>query len=93
MLQKRRSDEFTEPRIAQIQADLRLLERSREVELLKWRADEDVYIENYAKRAGGCGAKGAEPHLSALQLVNIDRQAIYPRSAVKPKKIAIVPIG
>lgn len=93
-LQKRRSDEFTEPRIAKLQADLRLLEQNREVELLKQRADEDVYIENYAKWSQEAAElKGLNLNLSALQLVNIDRQAIYPRSAIKPKKVLVVALG
>lgn len=93
-LQKRRSDEFTEPRIAKIQADLRLLEQNREVELLKRRADEDVYIKNYAKWSQEAAElKGLNLNLTTLQLVNIDRQAIYPRSAVKPKALFIVSLG
>ena len=94
VLQKRRSDEFTEPRIAEIQAELRLLEQNRKVQLLKQRADEDLYIENYAKWSQEAAElKGLNLNLSALQLVNIDRQAIYPRSAVKPKKILTVAFG
>ncbi len=93
-LQKRRSDEFTEPRIAQIQADLRRLEQNREVELLKQRADEDVYIENYAKWSQEAAElKGLNLNLQALQLVNIDRQAIYPRSSIKPNTLLIVSLG
>lgn len=93
-LQKRRSDEFTEPRIAEIQADLQRLQRNREVELLKQRADEDVYIENYAKWSQEAAElKGLNLNLSALQLVNIDRQAIYPRTAVKPKRVLVVALG
>ncbi|SDI51606.1 LPS O-antigen chain length determinant protein, WzzB/FepE family [Pseudomonas flavescens] len=93
-LQKRRSDEFTEPRVAKLQADLRLLEQNREVELLKQRADEDVYIENYAKwNQEAAELKGLNLNLNALQLVNIDRQAIYPRSAIKPKRILVVALG
>lgn len=93
-LQKRRSDEFTEPRIAKLQADLRLLEQNREVELLKQRADEDVYIKNYAKWSQEAAElKGLNLNLSALQLVNIDRQAIYPRSAIKPKEAFVIGLG
>ncbi|PZW43398.1 Wzz/FepE/Etk N-terminal domain-containing protein [Pseudomonas sp. URMO17WK12:I2] len=93
-LQKRRSDEFTEPRIAKIQADLRLLEQNREVELLKQRADEDVYIENYAKWSQEAAElKGLNLNLSALQLVTIDRQAIYPRTAIKPRLTLVLALG
>lgn len=93
-LQKRLSDEFTEPRIAQIKAELRLLEQNREVQLLKQRADEDVYVKNYAKwNQEATELKGLNLNLSALQLVNIDSQAIYPHSAIKPKPSLVIPLG
>ncbi|OLU33069.1 Wzz/FepE/Etk N-terminal domain-containing protein [Pseudomonas sp. PA27(2017)] len=93
-LQKRRSDEFTEPRIAEIQADLRLLEQNREIELLKQRADEDVYIENYAKWSQEAAElKGLNLNLSALQLVSIDRQAVYASAAIKPKQPVVILLG
>lgn len=93
-LQKRRSDEFTEPRIAKIQADLRLLEQNREVELLRQRADEDVYIENYAKWSQEAAElKGLSLNLGTLRLVNVDRQAVYPQSSVKPKEPLIIALG
>jgi len=94
VLQKRSSDEFTEPRIAQIDADLRLLEQNREIELLTQRSNEDVYIKNYARwNQEATELKGLNLELSSLQLVSIDRQAIYPNSAIKPASSLILMLG
>jgi len=94
VLQKRRSDEFTEPRIAEIRTELSMLERNREIELLKSRDYEDVFIEDYAKwRKEAAELKGLNLNLSKLPLVNVDRQATYPKSAVKPKFFLVVGFG
>ncbi|TBU86388.1 Wzz/FepE/Etk N-terminal domain-containing protein [Phytopseudomonas dryadis] len=93
-LQKRRSDDFTEPRIAQIQAELRMLEQNRQIELLKQRDNEDLFIGDYAKwNKEATALRELDLDLSNLQLVNIDRQAIYPRSAIKPRKVLIALLG
>lgn len=94
VLLKRRSDEFMEPRIAQIQADLRTLEYNREVQMLKQRSDEDLYIKNYSKWSQeAAGLKGLNLNLTTLQLANIDRQAIYPKTAVKPRLVLSMALG
>lgn len=93
-LQKRRSDDFTEPRIAEIQTKLRLLEQNREIQLLKKREEEDLFIGDYAKWNKEASAlKALNLDLSNLQLVNVDQQAVYPRAAVKPMKTLIVALG
>ena len=93
-LQKRRSDDFTEPRIAKIQAELQLLNQNRQVQLLKQRSDEDLFIIDYAnwtKEASALRALSLD--LSNLQLANVDRQAVYPSSAIKPNKTLILVLG
>lgn len=93
-LQKRRSDDFTEPRIAEIQTKLRLLEQNREIQLLKEREEEDLFIGDYAKWNKEASAlKALNLDLSNLQLVNVDQQAVYPRAPVKPRKVLIVLLG
>lgn len=93
-LQKRRSDDFTEPRIAEIQNKLRLLEQNREIQLLKQREQEDLFIGEYAKWSKEAAAlKALNLDLSNLQLVKIDQQAVYPRFAIKPNKILVVAGG
>ncbi|MDQ7985764.1 Wzz/FepE/Etk N-terminal domain-containing protein [Pseudomonas sp. G34] len=93
-LQKRRSDDFTEPRIAKIQTELRLLEQNRQIQLLKQREEEDLFIGDYAKWSKEAAAlKALNLDLTKLELVNIDQQAIYPRSSIKPKRIMILLFG
>ncbi len=93
-LQKRRSDEFTEPRIAQIQGELRLLAQNREVQMLKQREEEDLFIGDYAKWSKEAAElRGLNLNLGSLQLVNVDQQAIYPRSAIKPKRSLVLALG
>lgn len=93
-LQKRRSDDFTEPRIAQIQAELRMLEQNRQIELLKQRGDEDLFIGDYAKwNKEAAGLRALNLELSSLQLVNVDQHAIYPRAALKPNKTLVLLLG
>jgi len=93
-LQKRRSDDFTEPRIAKIQTELRLLEHNRQIQLLKQREEEDLFIGDYAKWSKEATAlKALNLDLSNLQLVSVDQQAVYPRFAVKPIKSLILALG
>ncbi|XXF10701.1 chain-length determining protein [Pseudomonas sp. D2-3] len=93
-LQKRRSDDFTEPRIAEIQTKLWLLEQNREIQLLKEREEEDLFIGDYAKwNKEATALKALNLDLSNLQLVNIDQQAVYPRTAIKPKKALVFALG
>ncbi|TBV08262.1 Wzz/FepE/Etk N-terminal domain-containing protein [Phytopseudomonas dryadis] len=90
-LQKRRSDDFTEPRIAKIQSELRMLEQNRQIELLKQRGDEDLFIGDYAKwNKEATALKSLNLNLAELQLVSVDQQAVYPRAAIRPKKVLIL---
>ncbi len=93
-LQQRRSDDFTEPRVAKIQTELRLLEQNRQVQLLKQRDEEDLFIGDYAKwNKEAAALRGLNLDISKLQLISVDQQAVYPRSALKPKKLMIVLAG
>lgn len=93
-LQKRRSDDFTEPRIAELQSKLRMLEQNRQIQLLKQREKEDRFIGDYAKwNKEATALKALNLDLSNLQLVSIDQQAIYPRTAIKPNKGMIFIFG
>ncbi|TBU74539.1 Wzz/FepE/Etk N-terminal domain-containing protein [Phytopseudomonas daroniae] len=93
-LQKRRSDDFTEPRIAKIQTELRLLEQNRQIEMLKHRDEEDLFIGDYAKwNKEAAGLRALNLDLSSLQLVNVDQQAVYPRTHIKPNAFFIVILG
>ena len=93
-LAKRRSDDFTSPRVAQIQKELQLLERNRQIEVLKGRENQDLFLANLAKlRQEGARLKGIDLDLSALRLVSIDQTAETPLKPIKPKKFLIIALG
>lgn len=93
-LMKRRSDDFTNPRVAQIQKELQLLERNRQIEVLKGRENQDLFLANLAKlRQEGARLKGIDLDLSALRLVSIDQTAETPLKPIKPKKFLIIALG
>lgn len=93
-LLKRRSDDFTEPRIAEIQKELRLLEKNRQVEVLKQREDEDLFLKDLAKwRAEAARLKALDIDFSRLNLVKVDQFASEPLKPAKPKKPLILAIG
>ncbi|KQB53582.1 chain-length determining protein [Pseudomonas endophytica] len=94
VLLKRTSDDFTDKRVLEIDKNLKLLEVNREVELLGKRANEDVYLKNIEPlRAEIVRLGNLNTDMSALGLVNIDRKAQTPVSALKPKKALTVVLG
>jgi LPS O-antigen subunit length determinant protein (WzzB/FepE family) len=93
-LAKRRSDDFTNPRVAKIQKELQLLERNRKIEVLKGRENQDLFLGDLAKlRQEGARLKGINLDISALRLVSIDQTAETPLKPIKPKKFLIVFLG
>ena len=93
-LLKRRSDDFTSSRIAEIQKELRLLQNNRQVEVLKQRKDEDLFLSELATwREEAARLRNLKVDFSRLALVKIDQQASEPSSAEKPKKPLILALG
>ncbi|MGH8601428.1 MAG: Wzz/FepE/Etk N-terminal domain-containing protein [Gammaproteobacteria bacterium] len=93
-LNERRSDDFSEPRIAEIEKELELLQRNRQVEILKQRQNEDLYLKDLAEwRQEATQLKGIRFDASRLQLVRVDQLAQEPLSAVKPQKMLILALG
>ena len=93
-LLKRRSDDFTSSRIAEIQKELRLLQNNRQVEVLKQRKDEDLFLSELATwREEAARLRNLKGDFSRLALVKIDQQASEPSSAEKPKKPLILALG
>jgi LPS O-antigen subunit length determinant protein (WzzB/FepE family) len=93
-LRVRRSDDFTEPRIAEIQSQLSLLANNREVEILKQRENEDLFFKNLVKLRGEkARLEGLRVDFSRLQLVDVDQSATTPQRPVKPRKALILVIG
>ncbi|WP_439888875.1 Wzz/FepE/Etk N-terminal domain-containing protein [Pseudomonas sp. MBLB4123] len=93
-LNERSSDDFSEPRIAEIEKELTLLGRNRQVEVLEQRTNDDLYLKGLAEwRQEAAQLKGIKFDTSTLQLVRVDQQALEPLSAVKPKKALVLGLG
>ncbi|RYZ69561.1 MAG: chain-length determining protein [Proteobacteria bacterium] len=91
VLQKRSSDDFTEPRIAQIRKELIMLSSNREVEALNERKNELVFLDGIEPlRAERARLEAIKTDLSQMQLVSVDQLATAPTKPVKPNKFAIV---
>ncbi|MGY2409969.1 hypothetical protein [Pseudomonas pergaminensis] len=94
LLQKRNSDDFTEARIAQIALELQLLQANREVEMLKQRQNEGLFLSGVeALRAEQARLRNLNVDMSGLKLVTIDKEAIEPLSPAKPKEILVILFG
>ena len=93
-LKARSSDDFTEPRIAEIAKELKLLEQNRKIEVLKNRKDEDLFLKQLAQlREEEARLKGLDLDLSALTLARVDQPAVQPMKPKSPKKLLIMVIG
>ena len=94
-LQQRKTDDFTEGRIAQIARELQLLQSNREVEVLKQRQNEDVFLSGVEPLRAEVVRLGNLSNLdiSNLKLVSVDRKALEPMRPVKPKKALILALG
>nr|WP_256667773.1 Wzz/FepE/Etk N-terminal domain-containing protein [Pseudomonas sp. R-28-1W-6] len=93
-LKARSSDDFTEPRIAEIAKELKLLEQNRKIEVLKNRKDEDLFLKQLAQlREEEARLKGLDLDLSALTLARVDQPAVQPLKPKEPKKVLIITLG
>lgn len=94
-LLQRKSNDFTEGRIAQIARELQLLRSNREVEMLKQRQNEDLFLSGVEPlRAEIVRLKNlGNLDISNMKLATIDRKALEPLRPVHPKKILILAIG
>lgn len=90
----RRSDDFTEPRIAQIARELKLLEHNRQIEVLQSRENEDLFLKDLAGwREEAARLRSLQFDAGSLKLVSIDQRAVEPRQPIKPKKALIVALA
>ncbi|MBK3881152.1 chain-length determining protein [Pseudomonas stutzeri] len=93
-LASRKSDDFMEPRIAEIQSELAMLENNREVEILREREGEDLYLTNLAElREEAARLKGIKLDTDRLRLVRLDQPALDSSKPIKPKKALILALG
>ncbi|NNT94895.1 Wzz/FepE/Etk N-terminal domain-containing protein [Stutzerimonas nitrititolerans] len=93
-LASRESDDFIEPRIAEIQSELAMLENNREVEILQERDQEDLYLTDLAQlREEAARLKGIKLDTERLRLVRLDQLALQSLNPIKPKKAMIIALG
>lgn len=93
-LMQRKSDDFTEGRIAQIAKELQLLQANREIEVLKLRQNEDLFLAGVQPlRAEEVRLRNLSIDMSRLNLVTIDKRALEPLQPVKPQKLKIILFG
>lgn len=93
-LASRKSDDFIEPRIAEIQSELAMLENNREVEILREREGEDLYLTNLAElREEAARLKGIKLDTDRLRLVRLDQPALDSSKPIKPKKALVLALG
>lgn len=94
ILASRRSDDFTEPRVDQIQKELNLLATNREVGALKERENPELFVKGFGdSMADLAKLKNLNVNIDQLDLVYIDKPASEPQSPVKPRKTLIVGLG
>lgn len=90
-LSQRKSDDFTEGRIALISKELQLLQNNRQIEVLNLREKEDLFLNGVEPiRAEIARLGNLNIDMSRLKLVSIDRQALEPLRPVKPRKAMIL---
>jgi LPS O-antigen subunit length determinant protein (WzzB/FepE family) len=90
----RHSDDFTEPRIDEIQKELSLLATNREAALLKERNHPELFLKDFADISGELThLKQLNVNFDQLKLVNVDKDATEPQAPIKPKKALIVGFG
>lgn len=93
-LSARKSDDFTSERIVEIKRELQLLSSNREVEVLKSRQDEDLFLAEYAsKQSQKARLESLKVDVGAIDLVSIDQLATQSSKPIKPHKSLILAIG
>ena len=90
----RNSDDFTEPRIDEIQKELSLLATNREAALLKERNHPELFLKEFADIRGELThLKQLDVNFDQFNLVQVDKDATPPQAPIKPKKALIVGFG
>lgn len=90
-LERRTSDDFTNSRVAKISKELQLLKVNREVEVLKSRGNDDVFLQDVEPlRAEQSRLRSLNIDMSNLKLVTVDRLAQEPLGPIKPKKLMVI---
>ena len=94
VLQQRSSDDVTNERVAEINRKLRLLEVNREVDALKTRGNEDMFLQDVEwLRTETTRLRALNLDMGGLQLAAIDRPAQEPLAPIKPRKAFVVALS
>lgn len=94
VLQKRSSDDVTNERVAEINRKLRLLEVNREVDALKTRGNEDMFLQDVEwLRTETTRLRALNLDMGGLQLATIDRPAQEPLAPIKPRKVFVMAVS
>jgi len=93
-LHLRRTDDFTDSRIAQIAKELQMLAFNREVEVLSARKNEDVFLADVQPlRAEIARLSNLSIDVASLKLASIDQQALEPLKPSSPNRLFVVMFG
>lgn len=93
-LANRKTDDFTEARIAQIAREMQLLRSNREIEMLNRREQEDLFLSGVQPlRSEIARLRNLNIDMNNVNLVTIDRQALEPLGPVKPNKALVIALG
>ena len=93
-LHLRRTDDFTDSRIAQIAKELQMLAFNREVEVLSARKNEDVFLADVQPlRAEIARLSNLSIDVASLKLASIDQQALEPLRPSSPNRLFVVMFG
>ncbi|WP_312381558.1 Wzz/FepE/Etk N-terminal domain-containing protein [Stutzerimonas balearica] len=93
-LLERVNDDFAEPRIAEIEKQLLMLQHNPQVQLMRQRDTDDPFLADMAKwREEAARLKAIDLNVASLRLVRVDQPAMEPLSPVKPRRPLIVALG
>ncbi|MFK0267350.1 Wzz/FepE/Etk N-terminal domain-containing protein [Pseudomonas asiatica] len=93
-LLKRTSDDFADPRVAEIRKELAMLETNRKIQMLNSRKNEELFLEGIeALRAERARLTAFNVNTDNLRMVTVDRYPVDPLSAVFPNKPLILMLG
>lgn len=93
-LSRRSSDDFADPRVAEIRKELSLLDNNRKVQVLRSRENEELFLRGVeALRAERVRLNTVRTDMSKIKLVRIDRLAVEPLRPILPNKPLITLLG
>lgn len=93
-LLRRKSDDFSEGRVAQIASELQLLKFNRRIEMLNSRQNEDLFLDGVEPlRAEAARLRNLNVNMDLLKMVVVDKEALEPLGPISPNKTIIIALG